>query len=120
MRHLLVCVVAVVINVAALAAPDKTGWASGERAQGSAADIAKKMTYGMCSAPQNADAYPGSAQKIVVHDCNDFSQQFVVTAAKPAALSFSMDARNSSQVLGGSTPAFSRCAFLYQIAERSP
>ncbi len=29
-------------------------------------------------------------------------------------------AMNSSQVLGGSMPAFSRWAFLYQIAERSP
>jgi len=84
MRSLLACFVVVGLYVPVMAAPDKTGWSSGERAQG-AGDVAKKLTYGMCSAPQNADAYPGSPQKILVHDCNDFSQQFVVTAAKPSS-----------------------------------
>ena len=96
MRNLLTFFFAVVISATALAAPDKTGWSSGERAQNNASDVAKKLTYGMCSAPQNADAYPGSPQKIVVEDCNDFSQQFVVTAAKPS----------SNSNCGGFTVAF--------------
>ena len=96
MRTLLACFVAVALIAPVLGAPDKKGWSSGEQGQGSAADVAKKMTYGMCSVPQNADAYPGSPQKVLVGDCNDFSQQFSATAAQPS----------SGDPCGGFTVAF--------------
>jgi hypothetical protein len=81
-----VCLVAaaIALHVPALAEPVK-GSSTGERPLGDAGQHAppKAATYGLCSGPQNADAFPSSPVPVQHNQC-DNSQQFSATSSTPS------------------------------------
>ena len=85
LRTLLLCLLAVVIAVPLDALAESGKWAASEHPLD---DVAKQptpkpVTYGLCDAPQNADAFPSSPVRVVETTC-DFQQKYSATSNKPS------------------------------------
>ncbi len=66
------------------AAPDDSPVSSSSRSKILASDVAKKVDYGFCSGPQNAQSYASSPVKVALGQCNSMSQSFTATSDGPS------------------------------------
>lgn len=85
LRLVLPCLVALTVHSAALAAGGTVGVSSSaEQPYGTTAPPTPTITtYGLCLAPQNADAFPSSPVPLVETQCH-FEQTYTATSAGPS------------------------------------